>query len=575
MRVSEAELFEPRRFDAMRSSIARNLTDPTAAVASLQPLTTPISKLRAAMLLGSSAPQDSSQLALTVKDDVDTHIGLMARLQLLKNETLRLWRGNDHPKPAARMCVRQLLEVLKELQGLEPDHPLHDEIRAYATSFAAEASLLAGNITEAERFALEARWHAEHVGMDSLAATAKFQLANIAIYQDQYELALTQLEASIADASLSPSQHVRAIRNRAVTLMLLGEETAALSSLEDGAGGDAAFLDGLKALTFRYRVDLESEGWLQRVPNTLGLQARCTHLIGKALSLAPTELPKRQALLRQAQRQLHDLMQTALGVSALEIKTLSALIALGLGSPALALRRLPALETLEKAPPAVGTLNTTVRISALLGLLPESATDLNDALHHLDLHLERLSASSLPQVLGKLQLLTPTALVLASRAIDFPDVGLTLADECLLNLKVRPISVYGIGAVRPTAAANLILSAFGRDVKQSDHLGGGQLESTRKALLRPFGTVQYWFQPVCAAWIAFALLCLRNTEMDVFQLNAAVRELRVRFGYIPHFQQAQPHPELETINTALILLERGEITAISAAKLLMGEGGRL
>ena len=527
------------------------------------------------MLLSTSAPEESNSLALKVSNDSDKHIALMARLQLLKNETLNLWRGNDQPKPAARMCVRQILGVLEDLHNLQETHSLHGEIIAYATSFASEASLLAGEVRDAERFALEACWHAEGVGMVSLAATARFQLANIAIYQDQFDLALTQLEATINDQRLSPKQQIRAKRNRAVVLMLLGEEDASISSLMHADDSDSAFLNCLKVMTMRYDLNLIDSESLKQVPNTLSIQARCIAFVSAALMIAPSEATKRVALLRQAQQLIHNLTQTALGISAIEIKTLSALITLQMGSPALALRKLSLPESLESAPAAICVLNAAIRVSSLIGLLPQSATDLHRALDFLQKQIELLSPSSQPQILRKLQLLTPEALVLASRTGNFPEAGLLLADDCLLNLRARPIQVYGVASLRPTSAANLIFEAFGREARQSEHPGGGQLESERKALLRSFGEQRYWFRSVCAAHIAFALLCLREITKDLFSINAAVSDLKRRFGYTPYFQQTQPHPELSTIRTTLMLLEEGELTAISAAKLLTSEGGNL
>ena len=262
------------------------------------------------------------------KDDSDPHIALLARLQLLKNETLRHWKGSADPKPAAQRCLRQLLSVLNQLQALDSNHALHNEVQTYTTLFAAEASLLAGNPLEAERFALEAKWHAEIAGMACVAATVRFQLANIAIYLDQFDLALSQLEALMSNELLSLNQRDRARRNRAVTLFLIGEEDAAINLLETGDETDHAFIESLKSFTLRYLESGDRAAWIQRVPNTLGIQARCWGLIATALSMPPTETAQRQTTLRQVQHLLHDFAQTAIGVSALEIQTLSALTAL-------------------------------------------------------------------------------------------------------------------------------------------------------------------------------------------------------------------------------------------------------
>ena len=195
------------------------------------------------MLLGSANPEASNLLALEVKDDSDLHIALLARLQLLKNETLRHWKGSADPKPAAQRCLRQLLSVLSQLHALDSSHALHNEVKAYATAFAAEATLLAGNPLEAERFALEAKWHAEGADMASVAATVRLQLANIAIYLDQFDLALSQLESLMSNELLPLSQRDRARRNRAVTLFLIGEEDVAINLLETSDETDCAFTE--------------------------------------------------------------------------------------------------------------------------------------------------------------------------------------------------------------------------------------------------------------------------------------------------------------------------------------------
>ena len=571
--MNEAQLLTSKEFDAIRAGVIGQPLELTRVVNELQAINTPIALLREAMLLGSANPEASNLLALEVKDGNDSHVALLARLQLLKNETLRHWKGSTDPKPAAQRCLRQLLSALTQLQTLDSSHALHNEVKAYANAFAAEASLLAGNPLEAERFALEAKWHAESAGMASVAATVRLQLANIAIYLDQFDLALTQLEALMQSNLLPPSQRDRARRNRAVTLFLIGEEDGAINLLETGDETDYAFIESLKSLTLRYLESDNRATWINRVPNTLAIQARCWGLIATALSMPPTESSQRQTVLRQVQHLLHDLTQTAIGVSALEVQTLSALTALELGSAALAMRKLSAPSKLSVAPAGVGVLNAAVQITVLAALLPESATDLNEALKMLQHHLSKLSLTSQPQQLRKLQLLTPLALVLYSRIGDSSDMALLYADQCILNLKSRPVAVYGVAALRPTTAANMILEAFGREVKQSDHLGGGQLESARRALYHPFGERRYWFHPVCAAQAAFALLCLRGQQSNGYLIDAAVRDLRRRFGYIPNFQQAQPHPQLQTIKTALTLFEEGEITALSAARLLDGEGG--
>jgi hypothetical protein len=527
------------------------------------------------MLSSNADSAFSDAIALHIKDDPDPYIALMARLQLLKNETLRLWRGNSDPKPAARRCVRQVLLVLQELQVLSADHPLFDEIKALATAFAAEASLLAGDALQAERYALEAHWHAERAEMHGFAATVRFQLTNIAIYLDQYDLALEQLAALSNDQSLSENQRDRVRRNRAVVLNFLGEEDAAVEMLDLSNSQDAKFGAALQAISLRFE---SSSGGLDAffgLPNTLALQAQCWTQVAEALEMSPNERALRQTKLKQTQALLQEFNQTAIGVNALEAQTMAAFIALELGSPALAVRKSPPLEQLASSSPAVAVLSSAIRTSALCALLPGSAVDLHDALNLLQKTLARMGASGQAHMTRKLQLLTPLALVLYAKLCDTSEFSARLADECLLNLKSRPAEVYGIASLRPTTAANIILEAFGHEDKQSDHLGGGQLDGLTRALRRSFGARTYWFRAVTAAQAAFAVLCLRGHRGNTYLCTATARDLRRRYGFIPTFQQARPHPELHTIYTALTLLEANEITATTAATLLLGEGGRV
>ncbi|NJK44597.1 MAG: hypothetical protein HC933_10205 [Pleurocapsa sp. SU_196_0] len=217
-----------------------------------------------------------------------------------------------------------------------------------------------------------------------------------------------------------------------------------------------------------------------------------------------------------------------------------------------------------------------VAIETLSHLLPISAGDLGEAMKRAGTHWLRLEPFIAEQIAAKLALLTPLALAISARWRDCPECVAISGNAGIINLRRRPIQVYGNDGLRPVQAARIILEHFDWDTDFLGNDGGGQLKSLQQALLRPFYNRTCWFQPVSAAFVVFVLLSVRDaltSPMDRHQLLQSCRDLKRRFNFVPKLQKVDQIPELEQIERVLDTLLAGEITSESAAKLLFGRGG--
>ncbi len=114
------------------------------------------------------------------------------------------------------------------------------------------------------------------------------------------------------------------------------------------------------------------------------------------------------------------------------------------------------------------------------------------------------------QVRRQLQLLCPFSLALASCWYQVPRTSRDLGCEAIMDLRHRPIMVYGSACLRPTHTATVTLNAFGLKSPLAASRGGPQKVVREHALFRWYFNRRTWFQPVAPVRVIAAFLIARD-----------------------------------------------------------------
>jgi hypothetical protein len=572
------DLTDPQAFDAWRRSCESNLGMSRANIAELLlQVGTHLGDLRAAQLLISPDPMRSRTLAARALLNENKCVHLMAKAHLATLDVLKAYSGTTSPEVAVQIPILILTKLFDELEGV-PRSGFSLEVKVRIHTTLADALMLKRDFNKAQYHAAETYTLGTALGIESLASLSLYQQSCVEYQAGNLESSLQLLTQTIEHEGTGSILSNRSELLRALSLLALGDDNAVEQMLnytkytrEEILRADALCI---KFLTLRYDW-FQDNDFFKQAPNGLAQQVLCWKYILLAQKTNPENFEERNEYFNKAQSYLHDVKQTALGWGRIHQRTLSAFISLSAHEAGIALQKSPSFSEIKILPLSHKIFSLSVKLESL-HLFPVSAVrDILETMNLLAESIQSVTPHVLTQIVQRMQLLTPSALVLISRFFTTSDALKNFADECLLNLKTSTVHVYGKKGLRPMHAENLILESFGRNPKDSRRLrGGGQIEGYKNVLYREYHNRKTWFKAICSARIAFTLLCcaeFSGDEATKRHLYRSVKDMQNRFGFIIHNERSVFFSELQKIEKTLGALILGKMKIKDAAFFLFEE----
>ncbi len=581
-------LDNPAAFDAWKREVMRDQNRLELAVKALESRGD-LGAMRAAMLLISAAPDRARTYATQALGGDDIRIHLLAEAHLAVLQAHAAWAGQATPKFDARSVPIVLERILAEAKSLRDHSTFGRELVMRVHHMLADAYLINGAMEQVHKHAAELSHLAFTLDLPGTRLAANYYLAQVAESDGQPVLA-EDLFRSVAEDPNAGVLGPRAKRARARMLIQMGDEDSAESLLDpdEFTPGTAQFhhTRGLRFLTLREAIAPDFTHGLNLIPNRTAALISVYAEIARAIGCEPGFDLSRMEHWHKALDHLRRLEESATSEhSGLEARILGAFILLQLGYAGQALHRLPPTEEWAGLPAGTRAQAHFTLIEVLNRLLPESAEALLEALEHAACDLGQVEPRILHQIARRQRLLGPQGVALLS---IFPmldgnisgkhrstDELKRLGREAIMNVRARPIEVYGRSSLRPTQAAWFTLESF--DVPSTSvelYDGGGQRKALYHGLFLPFYRQVYWHWPVAPARLAFALLCCARVRSSDLAIRRAVKELRRSHGFIsPQMRESDVSGTLERIDDILIQLEAERITPEHAHMAILGERG--
>jgi hypothetical protein len=574
-----ARLRDPTVFDSLRLEILdRHVPSLNDALDILSRVGTDVAFLRAAQLAISSDLTKCQQFASSALLSNESIIHITAKSLLAYVDVRQAWTNTVDPKFSAQAAPSVFRTSLKGLADVHKS-PLALECMMWIHMMLCDVQTLFEDWTAVHEHASEAKILAKGLGLHAHEQTALYQLAVAFARQGQVENAATLFKGIASNEFSSRTTATRARNALANTLRALGDDDGVedvvnhatdLGRLE--AGQSAA----LRLLTLRYpHNDKRLEQFID-APNYLAGIARTYRFLIHSFSCHPDETSERREALISGLRALHLCRQAALGTLYGEWTTVVTYFHLRLGEHSNAFDSLPPFETMIQLPTSTRLFALAISIELHAARPATFAAHISRALEAMVRTFRDLDDRIASQLVNRLQLLCPLALAIFARWRGAPLTAVTAGNACILNLHDRPVGVYGVRGVPPVYAANWVLQAFEQEPAFLGRTGGRQMHSIREVLLRRFHHWDAWYTPISAAQVAFVLLAVRDSTVDIeqrMQIQRSIRELKRGFGFIPKLQKVKIPERLLQIEIAILALERQAMSAAQASMLLFAESG--
>ncbi len=583
--VTLPQLEDPAAFDAWKREVMRDQTRIEPAVKALEQAGD-LGVVRAAMLLVGADPDRARAFATRALGSADILVHLLAEAYLAVLQAHAAWTGQATPKFDIRSAPIVLERILAEAKSLRDYSLFGREVVMRVHHMLADAYMIGGQMDRVRENAAEMAHAAFTLNLPATQLAANYCLAFVAEAEGQAGLA-ENLFRGVAEDSNSGYLGPRANRARARLLIRMGDEDGAeaLLDLTDCVPGTPPFhlTVGLRSLTFRELLPYDFVPNLKFLPNNTAALISVYAAIAQATGCDPGNDLVRMERWREAHEHLKAFDASATNESVrLESRVLSAFVQLRMGFAGQAFHQLPSIADLARQPAGVRAFAHATSIEVLEKLLPESAEALLETVKSATSDLDQLEARVLGQVVRRLRLLAPRGLALMA---TFPSVvGSTrvkheatdefrrVAREAIMNVRTRPVEVYGRPALRPVQAAWFTLEAFELPCESIElYDGGGQRQALLNGLFLPYHRHTCWHWPVAPARLVFALLCCAQSSSNGTALRRAARGLRQSHGLIsPQMRDADSSGSLGRLEQILNQLETGRITPEHAHRAFQG-----
>ncbi len=562
------DLEDPRAYAKWRDECLELKGVPKAVLAQLlESLGTDIGFVRAAMILGSASSTRTWADSLTsqvIRKNNSRVTYLLAKCVKIHHAASAGFSTESHSGITSIRAVNVACGILKELASTTERTELHLELEVRTHHALSEAYLLSQEFERATYHASEMMTLAPVVGLDNLVSNAQYQIADARYLQGNLTEAKELLEEILDSPSTQRHMFWNATIYRALCQYWQGNETAAIAALNTLDHGLQQEYWWLRHLTFR-TATIENAGDL---PKNNGL-AHALSLFSSAVTKAQSENPEHEEsiheVFRTLGRELHALKQTFgtswLGTFGRCLEVFASLRSRAPGQIQEA-TLLPELGQIESMPISARAFGYAIIIEAAcdnlvtarqIGLLGPALEGLVKMLAE----LARVNPEVEFQVTRKLQLICPFALAMASLWDRAPHHTFELGSDAIINFRQRRIKVYGVSGLRPTHAARITLSAFGRNDLVVCSRGGAQSRDLRRVLHHHYFERLVWFEPIPPARLIASMLVARDDaqshkmpQAETFQ-RAAITAYRT-YGIRPKLQQTEEISELEELEEVLV-----------------------
>jgi hypothetical protein len=565
------DLDDPRAYAQWRDECLEIRRIPRSVIAELlESVGTDIALFRASLVLGNATAVHATSEALLEQALLRGRkvVHQLAKCLRAHRHASNGFAGTANRQVIAMVSKTVLDGILGDLTAITNWTPLHFELEVRVHSALAEANALSGDHASVVRHSSEVVLLAPSVGLSNLVASALYQIAEAHYGQGEIGEAVLRLDALVALPSVSSQQINNAIIFRALCHYWVGNESASVATLEAAESGLQHEYAWLRHQTLRFGELDESAS--APVENAVAIAIKIfSDAVIREGQFPPEYTDEIQNLYRGASAGLRSLRpnfpSTWLGTF---VRFIEVYIALRSGKDLLEME-LP-LEVqpslLTSMPPAAKTLALAVTIEAcahdlrsprLIGLLGAALDGLVASLSDLKKSDDLKSRDVLDQLSRKLQLLCPTALALAAFWDKVPRAARELGSEAIMDLRKRPIMVYGATGVRPTQAATATLEAFGFESPLPASRGGSQHLGRQQALYRRYYERMAWFRPVAPARLIAVFLVARDVaehrNPQRFQaFNCAAASIHRAFGITPRMQQTDSVEALTILEEVLM-----------------------
>ncbi|NJK44596.1 MAG: hypothetical protein HC933_10200 [Pleurocapsa sp. SU_196_0] len=264
-----------------------------------------VATLRAAMLLTSSDPDRSGELA---KQSLLNGVGLvrvMSKAQLAILGILAAWRNVESQTVAATPFLDVLDGLLKETKQLGSTDRFALEIEVRLHSILADGYLLAENPDAARRHAAEAQLLAPVVGLNFLVSTSQYQLFRVYFFEANMDEAQKHLEHTSRNPDTTKLLAERVLFAKAQVAFALGDDNETLRCLDnfdiDTVNTKRSKTDPLRKWTMRFASGkVQSQDLSQVSPRAQVFDHAMEHLLN-AQEVRPDRVQEVEQHFEQAQ----------------------------------------------------------------------------------------------------------------------------------------------------------------------------------------------------------------------------------------------------------------------------------
>jgi hypothetical protein len=577
MVLSIPDLSNPKAFADWWHRCHELVIPPVEIARMLENIGTPIAVVRASQVLARDTNHAMLAASLAGRGlQASNHdVRLLARLRLATLEVMRGYQVGTHDVRGALSAIPVLLEVLESCDLDQPRTDLIVETELRARKSLAEAYLMTGEYEAARGHLSHALILAQGLGLESFVHHTLFLLGVVLFHSGSIENSTVTLERVAGDPRAETIYARDASLVIAMNALWQGDDERALAALERLATQSEAYalyLECTLAITGRGGLKVSFDQARAVFSNEMMLTFQAYRLLLRANGRRSSM--ESEGFYRELRASLEQFRTTTVWLE-VECGFLRCLASLRLGEFGLARQQYP-------APEGIPTEHIALR-ALVLGLGLELGLHFGNSdvrpISNLSLELQGLLLDSSPPIRTSLAQRFKVFLPLAGAFLAYSPYSVSefvsVCGPAVLNLRSKPVSVYGTSTLRPVHAVRYTLDAFGhRDLDYRD--GGGQLEAEEQALRHEHGSRQHWFTPVPPALLVYQLLRQHQLEFGQSQThsswNQAAHDLVRSHGLMPSGARGFRERERKLLEAALRRLMHAESSITNFLHAVRPEG---
>ena len=481
--LSIPDLFDPKAFADWWHECHQLDMAPLEIAKMLEAVGTPIAFVRASYVLTRNPNHAilAASLAGRGLQASDHDVRLLARLRLATLEVMRGYRVGTHDVRGAFSAIPVLLEVLESCDLEQPRTDLIVETELRARKSLAEAYLMTGEYEAARGHLSHALVLAQGLGLESFVHHTLFLLGVVLFHAGNINTSTATLERVASDPRAETIYARDASLVIAMNALWQGDDNQAFAALERLSTQSevyALYADCALAITGRGGLDVDFAQARAFFANEMMLTFQAYVSLMRANGRRSSV--ESDGHYRELRASLEQFRTTTEWLE-VECGFLRCLASLRLGEFGLARQQYP-------APEGIPTEHVALR-ALVLGLGLELGLHFGNSdvrpISNLSLALRGLLLDSSPPIRTSLAQRFKVFLPLAGAFLAYSPYSVSefvsVCGPAVLNLRSKPVTVYGTSTLRPFHAVRYTLEVFGhRDLDYRD--GGGQLEAEEQAL---------------------------------------------------------------------------------------------